>query len=363
MNRDQIKAEYTGPAPTTFETRLDHFNNSEGMANQTFALRYIIDEQYNQNKSGPILFYAGNEGDVEAFYNNSGFMTTTLAQRMNATVVFGEHRYYGESFPFNNRTVAMQRENLKYLSVEQVMMDYVTLLESIKANGSYDQNTQDLNPRTPIYVFGGSYGGMLATWLRMKYPATFHGAIASSAPILWFYGSVDPHAYDQITDYSARLLQNDPNVKDSMCVTVYQRAFYDLIQATNVNSTYENITKEFNVCPDSPITTPQQVEMLAEMVADNIGGMAMVNYPYPTNFLNPLPAWPLNASCNNASFVRSEPQAANETLNFNFENIKKLAAMNFIWQGSDCIFLEPSVTTMEEELELQGALDGRAWEI
>jgi len=43
-------------------------------------LRYLFDLTYSSNTSStPILFYCGNEGDIVTFYNNSGFITTTLA--------------------------------------------------------------------------------------------------------------------------------------------------------------------------------------------------------------------------------------------------------------------------------------------
>ncbi len=62
--------------------------------------------------------------------------------------------------PFGDAT--FDRENLDYLTVEQAMFDYVDLIKMIKI-------TEGLEDRAVI-VSGGSYGGMLAAWLRMKFP-------------------------------------------------------------------------------------------------------------------------------------------------------------------------------------------------
>lgn len=179
------------PAMKKFETKVEHFKNEPGQ--EKFNLRYIIDDQYFKNCTGnnetqtsqscPIFLYTGNEEDIEKFYNNSGWITGPLAKNFSALVVFAEHRYFGESFPGwpEGYHTSFNNGKGRDLKVENVLMDWVLLLDQIKA----DYNAKD----KAVITFGGSYGGMLAAWMRMKYPMHVQGAIASSAPLISFPGS------------------------------------------------------------------------------------------------------------------------------------------------------------------------------
>lgn len=136
---------------------------------------------------------------MENYVNATGLMWEN-AEAAGAKLVFAEHRFYGgnclfscicilvssikrlfliDTWPCGGEEDAMNN-CLYLLTHEQAMADYVQLLTNMKSNLNATESK--------VIVFGGSYGGMLAAWLRIKYPSVFAGAIAASAPILGFPG-------------------------------------------------------------------------------------------------------------------------------------------------------------------------------
>ena len=93
-----------------------------------------------------------------------------LGEQMDAYLVFAEHRYYGESNPATSSSKSPGC--LKYLTTEQATADYATLIHALR------RNWKDYDNKIKFIGFGGSYGGMLGSWMRMRYPDALDGMIA-----------------------------------------------------------------------------------------------------------------------------------------------------------------------------------------
>ena len=146
-------------------------------------------------------------------------MTTTLAEKYGALVVFAEHRYFGLSWPFP-QNVAFTHPYNTYLTVEQTLADYADLLKYLKTKYNAEKKA--------TIAFGGSYGGMLAAWMRMKYPHVIQGSLAASAPVLLFQGA---NKID-IDGGFAKIASDDFNVSgstDDKCYLGMKDAFSRLI--------------------------------------------------------------------------------------------------------------------------------------
>jgi lysosomal Pro-X carboxypeptidase len=154
-------ADYT---QCNFTSVIDHFGF--GQPRKTFQQKYYVlnnDCNLSATTRQAMLVYTGNEGPIEGFIDNSRFLETVAAS-LSADLVFIEHRYYGTSQPID--TVHYQ-----HLSSTQALADFAGIITRLQS--------------TPRFVVaaGGSYGGMLAAWLRVKYPSLVDAAYAASAPL------------------------------------------------------------------------------------------------------------------------------------------------------------------------------------
>lgn len=124
-----------------------------------------------------------------------------MAKERGAFLCALEHRFYGESHPFNDTST----ENLKYLTSRQALADLASFIEFIK-----DQNKdKDLYK---VIIVGGSYSGCLSAWFRQMYPHLVLGSIASSGPVL---AKEDYYEYDQAIG-DALSSECKKNVQDAM---------------------------------------------------------------------------------------------------------------------------------------------------
>ena len=76
-------------------------------------------------------------------------------------------RYYGKSLPFGDSS--FDDDKVSYLSVEQALADYAIILTNLKKQYNLTDS------QNPIIAFGGSYGGILAAYMRFKYPNIVQG--------------------------------------------------------------------------------------------------------------------------------------------------------------------------------------------
>lgn len=253
------------------DQQVDHFNYED---ESTYKERYLVSEHFWQG-SGPLFFYTGNEGPIEEFYDNSGFVYE-LAQDFKALIVFGEHRYYGKSLPFGGST--FDPKHMGYLSAEQALADFAVLIEHL--NGVYNISK--------VISFGGSYGGMLSAWFRFKYPNVVYGALAASAPIYMVADLIPSNAFFE-------LVTKDFDRVDPKCPMYVRDAYVQLHKlASEGQSGLKKITESFQLCQE---LTSDKVKHLDGWIKNSFASLAMVDYPYPASFLAPLPAYPVNVSC------------------------------------------------------------------
>jgi len=107
--------------------------------------------------------------------------------------------------------------------------------------------------------------------------------------VLWFEGKINPNAYTQV---ASKVIKD---MGGKQCYDLYHEGFTFLTNMKGDSQRYQKLKEIFNLC--TVPTKASEIQALIETLSDSIGTMAMVNYPYPTNFINSLPAWPQQYAC------------------------------------------------------------------
>ncbi len=268
----------------SFDQPLSHF--ARGISTTTFKQRVCVFDKYWQ-PNGPIFFYTGNESPVEEYVNNSG-LQWILAEEMHALLIFAEHRYFGKSIP------ALEIENcMSYLSSEEALADFATLIRHIKRewNGAAG---------SAVISFGGSYGGMLSSWLRILYPSTVDGAISSSAPVLGF--PLDDVPLDSASR-SVTFAASEGGGANKYCANNLKMAW---VLITDIGSTSEGrqaLSEGMGLC--TPLQSEEDVGALLSYLKSPLFDLAEGSYPFASTYLtfaltgtnDPLPPWAFREAC------------------------------------------------------------------
>nr|GLL33996.1 lysosomal Pro-X carboxypeptidase-like [Ipomoea trifida] len=219
-----------------YDQTLDHFNY-RSQSYDTFKQRYIVNSKFwgGAQFNSPIFAWLGAETPINYDPIGVGFLTDN-APGFKALLVYIEHRYYGESIPFGNMEEALRNETIRgYLNSAQALADYAELLLYIKNTYS----AQD----SPIIVVGGSYGGMLASWFRLKYPHIALGALASSAPILYFDNITPQNGYYSVVTKDFR------EVSES-CYQTIKQSWSIIDTIASQSNGLSILSRKFNLCQD-----------------------------------------------------------------------------------------------------------------
>ncbi|XP_050213153.1 uncharacterized protein LOC126664686 isoform X2 [Mercurialis annua] len=231
---------------------------------------------------------------------------------LNSGLSLSSLKFYGESMPFGKESYK-SAETLGYLNSQQALADFAVLIRSLKQNLSSEAS--------PVVVFGGSYGGMLATWFRLKYPHIAIGALASSAPILQF---------DDITPWSSFYDAVSQDFKEASlnCYQVIKESWAEVEALSSQNKGLIELSRTFRTCKNI-----HSLDSVWDWLWSAFVYTAMVNYPTEANFMMPLPAYPVKEMC---KIIDGFPRGASK-----ISRVFAAASLYYNYsQGEKCFQLE-----------------------
>lgn len=232
-----------------FIQKLDHFNGAD---TRVWKQRYFVNDTFFK-PDGPVFLMIGGEGPANPAWMDHGTWLI-YAEKVGALCLMLEHRFYGKSHPTND----LSTDNLRFLSSRQALAD-LAHFRTVIAEARGLTNAKWV-------AFGGSYPGSLAAWFRLKYPHLVYASVATSAPV---------HAQVNFPEY-LEVVRHSLASENAECPLLVKKASDTLVELLKDPKTYDNITKDFNLCSKLQIQTERDSAYFLEILAGNF--MDVVQY-------------------------------------------------------------------------------------
>ncbi|XP_023595892.1 putative serine protease K12H4.7 [Trichechus manatus latirostris] len=145
-------------------------------------------------------------------------------------------------FCFNCRDLSIA--SLSYLSSRQAMADIVNFRTKVAKKMGLTKNKW--------VVFGGSYGGSLAVWSRIKHPDLFAAAAGSSAPIL-----AKANFYEYFEG-----VQRSLGTHNSECLKAVKEAFDQVVEMLKLPKYYSKLESDFMLCKKLKLNSVMDTSLL-----------------------------------------------------------------------------------------------------
>ncbi|XGW14132.1 hypothetical protein V3C99_000438 [Haemonchus contortus] len=250
-----------------FTQPVDHFDNKNP---NTFDQKYYKNEQWAKPYGPNFLMIGGESPRHPSWVLNENLTYLTWAKEFGATVYLLEHRYYGDSDLLHLYDENKSEEAYTtYLSSLQMLYDVANFIRTVDAETD--------KPRKWI-VFGGSYAGSLALWMRKLFPELVDGAIGSSAPL---EAKLDFHEYYQVVEKSIRGYSEDcayaiaEGFDDIRGLLLTRKGRAQLSQIFKLDPAWDDVSDVLEI--DKQFFISNLLEMFAGAVqysGDNRGGYA-----------------------------------------------------------------------------------------
>jgi len=159
----------------TFKQAINHFHRpyqEQGEFNQTY---WVVDDFWDR-ENGPVFLYICGEYECPGVPTNRLF-PLEVAKNFKAKFVVLEHRYYGNSLPYNYASMLPQL--FFYLDVQQAMADTAEFIVDLN-----QQIMRERGQKAKVVIVGGSYAGAFSAWFRTRYPQLVDASWASSAVVV-----------------------------------------------------------------------------------------------------------------------------------------------------------------------------------